>query len=469
MDLRLISAILIGKTIGFFTKLTGGGATAAPGLYALKIDPQLVKKLTKNLNENSIVVSGTNGKTTTSRLIADILSTKFNIIHNRQGSNLLRGIASTLVSQSSLSGKIKQKLAIWEVDEATLPEALINIKPKIIVLLNLFRDQLDRYGEVDTVRNKWQKALSALPKDTVLIANADDPQIAYIAKDFKGKVVFFGINDNKLKLPEISHVADIRHCLNCDSKLEYQAVLSSHLGHYFCPNCNFKRPTPTVFTTNLKFNSDFSTTLKLTLNSQLSPSKKNPPLEETFNYNLPGLYNVYNILAATVIANYFKIYKTEIKKSIANFSAAFGRSEATKIQGKKAKIFLIKNPTGANEVLRVLALKERINLLIALNDNLADGRDISWIWDTNWEILLNKVVSVSVCGIRAWDMALRLKYANFKLSKKMINEDINYSLNFTVKNMDRDESLIILPTYTAMLEIQKVLSKTEKGPKWHED
>lgn len=459
MDLRLISAILIGKTIGFLTKLTGGGATAAPGLYALKIDRQLVEKISKKNQHDSIIISGTNGKTTTSRLLFEILSTKYKIIHNRQGSNLLRGIASTLISQSSISGKIEPKLAIWEVDEAALPQVINSTKPKIVVLLNLFRDQLDRYGETDTTRNKWQKSLSLMAKETVLIANADDPQISFIAQKFKGKVIFFGVNQTKLNLPEISHVADIKHCLNCGSKLEYQVVFSSHLGHYSCPNCSFKRPSPSVSTSNLKFNSNFSTSAGIAINNH----------QLTINYHLPGLYSAYNVLAASAIANYLGIDRADAKKTISSFSAAFGRSEEIIIQGKKAKIFLIKNPTGANEVLRVLALKEKINLLLALNDNLADGRDVSWIWDTNWEVLSNKVKSVSITGVRAWDMGLRLKYAGLKLSKKMINEDINYSLNFTVKNTGQNETLIILPTYTAMLEIQKILAKTGKGPKWHED
>lgn len=459
MDLKLSTAILIGKIIGFLTKLTGGGATAAPGLYAIKIDPQLVRKISQKNQVDSIIISGTNGKTTTSRLLFEILSTKYKIVHNRQGSNLLRGIASTLISQSSILGKIEQKLAIWEVDEAALRQVINSTKPKIVVLLNLFRDQLDRYGETDTIRDKWQKSLSLIPKETVLIANADDPQISYIAQKFKGKVIFFGVNQTKLNLPEISHVADIKHCLNCGSKLDYLTVLSSHLGHYSCPNCSFKRPSPSVSASNLKFNSYFSTSAGIAINNH----------QLTINYHLPGLYNVYNVLAATAIANYLEIERADAKKTISSFSAAFGRSEEITVQEKKVKIFLIKNPTGANEVLRVFAQLNKVNLLVALNDNFADGRDVSWIWDTNWEVLSNKIKSITISGVRAWDMGLRLKYAGFKLSKKMINEDINYSLNFTVKNMRFDETLLILPTYTAMLEIQKYLAKTKKGPKWHED
>lgn len=457
MDLRLVSAILLGKIIGSLTKFMGGGATAAPGLYALKIDAKIIEKLTKNQHINSIVVSGTNGKTTTSRLISDVLSTKFKIIHNRQGSNLLRGIASTLISQTSLFGKTHQNLAIWEVDEAILPETLLHVKPKILVLLNLFRDQLDRYGEVDSLRDKWQKSLELLPKSAILIANADDPQICYITQNFKGKVIFFGVNETKLDLPEISHVADIRYCLNCGSKLHYSLILSSHLGHYSCPNCGFMRPNPDVFATDLKFKPNFSTSANFSINNQHS----------TFNYQLPGLYNAYNILAALSVSLQFKINSKVIRSAIFNFSAAFGRAEEITIQGKKARIFLIKNPTGANEVIRVLAQHHKLNLFIALNDNFADGRDVSWIWDTNWDVLSNKINLVTVSGTRAWDMTTRLKYAGFKLSKKLIDTNINYSLNRLVKSISENELFVILPTYTALLEIKKGISKSERNSEWH--
>jgi UDP-N-acetylmuramyl tripeptide synthase len=312
---------------------------------------------------------------------------------------------------------------------------------------------------VDTTREKWQKSLSAQPKETVLIANADDPQISFIAQNFKGKVIYFGVNEKKLNLPEIAHVADIKYCLNCGEELNYQTILSSHMGHYSCSKCTFSRPSPTVSASNLRFYPDFSTSLKLTLNSQLS----------TFNYKLPGLYNVYNILASISVGDQLKINQKEIKKAIFNFSAAFGRSEQVSIQGKIAKIFLIKNPTGANEVLRVLALKDKINLFVALNDNIADGRDVSWVWDTNWEVLSAKLKSVTVSGIRALDMATRLKYAGFRLSKNRICEDIPYSLNFTLNYLNSHESLIILTTYTALLEIKKEISRQNKGSKWHED
>src|SRR3989338_5266707 len=309
MDLKLLLAIFTGKLIALIIRIFGKtGATAAPGLYALKIDPKLVKKLSKQIQSGSIIISGTNGKTTTARLISTILSKKYNIIHNRSGSNLLRGIASTL------------------------------------------------------------------------IANADDPGISFLTKSFKGKTIFFGISDKQINLPKTANVADIRHCLNCQSNLKYTAILSAHMGHYSCPNCTFKRPNPNIAASNLIFNSDFSTTANLTIDYSLL----------TIHYSLPGLYNVYNVLAAFAVAKALKTDLSIPKKAVHEFSAAFGRFQKIKINDKNIIIFLIKNPPRANEVIRIIGQKDKLNLLLILNDNIADGRDVSWIWDTDWELLSSK-------------------------------------------------------------------------------
>jgi len=457
LDVRLITAITVGKLIALLIGFLGKtSATAAPGLFALKIDPKLVKKLSKQIQFGSIIISGTNGKTTTARLISTILSQRYKIVHNRAGSNLLRGIASTLTSQSSLLGILKSNLAIWEVDEATLPEAINNTSPKIIVLLNLFRDQLDRYGEVDTIRTKWQKSLSKLPKSSTLILNADDPGISFLTKSFKGKAIFFGISDKQINLPKTANVADIRHCLNCQSNLKYTAILSAHMGHYSCPNCTFKRPNPNIAASNLIFNSDFSTTANLTIDYSLL----------TIHYSLPGLYNVYNVLAAFAVAKALKTDLSIPKKAVHEFSAAFGRFQKIKINDKNIIIFLIKNPAGANEVIRIIGQKDKLNLLLILNDNIADGRDVSWIWDTDWELLSSKAKKVQISGTRAWDLATRLKYAGYKLGKNDIYREIYYSIKQALKKLDKKDTLLVLPTYTAMLEVQKSLNKMGVETQW---
>lgn len=452
MDIRLLMAILIGKTISFILKLKGGGATAAPGLYALKIDRNLVKKLSRKIKDGSIVISGTNGKTTTARILSGIASENHEIIHNRQGSNLLRGVASTLIKHSSLKGNIYSDLAIWEADEAALPEIIDQTSPKTIVLLNLFRDQLDRYGEVEAIRTKWSKSISSLPTTINLILNADDPNASFVEKSFKGKPIYFGVEEKKLDLPAVENVADVRFCLNCGTKLNYDPIYSAHLGHWSCPNCNYNRHKPSISASNLRFSPDLSSAIKLTVNSS----------RFTVRYKLPGFYNVYNVLAAASVAFTSGVNTKHVVKSIETFQPAFGRFQKLTLKGKKAVIFLIKNPAGANEVIRTISLQKNSHLLAILNDNIADGRDVSWIWDTNWEVLKDKFNTIVTSGTRAYDLALRLKYAG--MNNIDTHEDINNSLENSLAQLDTKDTLLILPTYTAMLQLQKIL-----GEKWHKD
>ena len=452
MDPKLLLAILVGKTANAILTLTGGGGTAAPGLFALKIDPNLVKKLSKKIKKGSIVISGTNGKTTASRILFDIVSAHHKVLHNRQGSNLLRGVASTFIKNCSITGNLEYDLGIWETDEAALPEIISQTSPNTIILLNLFRDQLDRYGEVEAVREKWAKAILILPQNARLILNADDPHVSFVGKSFKGKPIYFGVEDKKLNLPVVENVADVRFCLNCGHKLNYDPIFSAHLGHWSCPKCPYKRNAPQISASSLKFSPDLSTKLRLSVNRQ----------QLTVNYSLPGLYNVYNVLAAALAARALKIDPETIISSIRNFKPAFGRFQKLNLYGKKAVIFLIKNPAGANEIIRTIAPLKNTHLLTILNDNIADGRDVSWIWDTNWEVLKDKFINAVTSGTRAYDMALRLKYAG--MSNIDTHEDINTSLKMSLDEMKTKDTLLILPTYTAMLELQKIL-----GGKWHEN
>ena len=459
MDLRFTIALIVGKLTAFLLILKGSGATAAPGLYALNIDPDFVKKFSQRVHFGSIIVSGTNGKTTTSRLIYNLLSEKYKIIHNRQGSNLLRGLASTFINNSSILGKLDANIALWEVDEAVLPEIVTSTNPKTVVLLNLFRDQLDRYGEVDSIRKSWQKWLIKIPRSTNIILNEDDPGIKSLEKYAKGKSITFGIQDKEIKLPKTINVSDIKRCPNCGSNLEFSAVFSAHIGHYYCNYCSFRRKIPNVSASGLVFKRGFKTSLTININKKKSK----------LNLNLPGLYNVYNLLAASTVFLTEKIDSSKLIRSLQKFSSAFGRYQSFEINGKKIIIFLIKNPAGANEVLRTISLEDNLNILAILNDKIADGTDVSWIWDTNWEIIASKIKSVSVSGTRSWDLANRLKYAGVNLSNKNVYKQNNYPIGQIIKNMETKDTLLILPTYTALLETQKNLSKLSSQEKWHKN
>lgn len=443
--LKQFLAILIGKLTLLAIKQRKSGGTAAPGLIALKIDPLLLLNLRKKL-KFSIVISGTNGKTTSARMLASILkSAQIPFYHNRTGSNLLRGIASELIKQTNLFGKLESKIGLWEVDEAVLPETINQLKPKIIVLTNLFRDQLDRYGEIDTLAKKWQKALEKAPLDSTIILNADDPIVASLGKKLKNKVVYYGIKDQSIGSGELSHASDATLCPQCCLPLKYEVCFVSHLGIYRCQKCGSIQP-------QVDFKAE---KIKITP-SDLEIKVKN----QIIKVNLSGAYNIYNLLTSFTTASILKIKPLPIIQGYKNFQPAFGRFEKIKIKNKTLNILLVKNPTGFNQVLKTLVQltgEKRISLLIALNDRIADGRDVSWIWDIDIaslnQININRIF---VSGTRYLDMALRLKHANIK--HKISN--IKYLRDAVMTLIDQtDKNLYILPTYTAMLEIRKILNQ----------
>ncbi len=400
-----ILAVLVAKLIHFTVRLFKlGGGSAAPGLIALKIDPELITHLASKIPQN-IVITGTNGKTTTSKLIAHFAKVqKLKIIHNQTGSNLERGIASTLIHSSN------SDLGIWELDEAAFNTVAAKLNPTMIIFLNTFRDQLDRYGEVDSVIKNWEKTISKLKKDTVLIVNGDDTNTKKLASGFKGRVIRFGLETDKIAGESSTDKTAI--------KLNIQAQdidLDGLSGSSF-----------ELKIENLK--------LKISL-------------------PLPGIYNIYNFLAAFAAGLELKLNSGLILDSLKSFTPAFGRAE----KFDHGVIYLIKNPVGATQILHTLVpnLKSGDVLLIALNDQVADGADVSWIWDVDWEKLKLKVVC---SGTRAYDLALRLKYA--EIDEKNITIQPNLEQAFGMASQDLTGKLYILPTYTAMLELQKLLAKS---------
>jgi len=404
-------AVLTGKIIEIVTrKLNIGGGSAAPGLYALKVDPDIVSKLGQKIPLN-IVITGTNGKTTTSRLIAHFAkSAKYRVIRNQTGSNLERGIASALISGY---GK-KYDLGIWELDEAAFNIVTPKLHPQVIVFLNAYRDQLDRYGEVDSVVNKWLETIKKIDKNTVLVINGDDVNTNKLSKAFKGQIIHFGLESNKLfgegKSKEVK-------------KLD---VVAKNLNQNGLDSIMFDFKTA-------------STTLPVKL-------------------NFPGFYNVYNALAAIIAVKSINIDYAKAIKDLTGFTPAFGRFEKVKINSKESYIFLIKNPTGATEVFKTISPHMRKNdtLLLALNDNFADGTDVSWIWDAEFERLKVQNMKVICSGQRAYDLAVRLKYAGFDAEKIVVEDSLKKALKkATISQKGR---LFILPTYTAMLDLQRILT-----------
>ncbi|MBF8250167.1 MAG: hypothetical protein HW400_768 [Candidatus Levybacteria bacterium] len=420
--------IIIGKFFSTFSLLLNAGSGSTwPGHIALSINKNFIKDVLKNSKVKIILIAGTNGKTTTGKLIQTILEkNNFRVFQNEGGANLLNGIASSLLLHSDILGALKYDFAIFEIDENTLPLILKEINnPNYIILLNLFRDQLDRYGEVNIVAQKWQKALSNLTVKTKLILNADDPQIAFLGEKLKSKVSYFGINPTN-NATRAQHASDSTYCPNCGHKLVYDSVYFSHLGNWQCSNCGFKHPQKT-FTSS--------------------------PV-----YPLPGAYNEYNTNAAVLLAELIGVNKKVINFALQNFKPAFGRQEILNVYGKKVQIFLSKNPTSFNESLKTIINLNATNLLIVLNDRIPDGRDVSWIWDVDFDVVKNLRGSISVAGDRVYDIALRLKYDNIPIEDKLIYTDLEDAIFSSLKITPKSETLYILPTYSAMLEVRKILT-----------
>ncbi len=426
MDLLIIA---FGKLFSKIARsLNLGNGSTWPGHLALKINPDFIKIMVDKSNLRVILVAGTNGKTTTSLLLKTILEySGKKVIHNSSGANLLNGIASTLLLNANPGGKINADFVIFEVDENTLIQFLKEIIPDYLILLNLFRDQLDRYGEVDVVAKNWQSVISD-QKKTRLILNADDPQIAYLGKESKN-AVYFGLDDRDATKLTQEHAADSIYCPNCGNKLGYKSIYYSHLGDWSCTECGLKRP-------------------KLNL-SQFS------------HFPLSGLYNRYNTLASVLAAKQIGLSDSDIEIGLRTFKPAFGRQEIMPIQGKNVQIFLSKNPTGFNESLRTVKELGAKNILLVLNDGIADGRDVSWIWDIDTEIVNEFAKQIFISGDRVYDMALRIKYSMKKDSdfeKVKIIPDLKDAIAKGLRETKPDETLYILPTYTAMLNVRKILS-----------
>lgn len=436
--------IFLGKLIIFISRLFNlGNGSTWPGHIALSINPHFIKDMlmTNDQRPKTILVAGTNGKTTTTKLIKSIFrESGKKILENTSGANLLNGIASALISNANIDGQINKDFAIFEIDENTLPLILKEINnPDFVIILNLFRDQLDRYGEVNIIAKRWSEALSKLDERTILILNADDPQVAslslHLSLHLEGVginlegvgIKFFGLDDKNLATAKVQHAADSNYCSKCDSKLNYSAIYYSHLGDWTCLKCGNARP-----------NLDLST----------SPV-----------FPLLGTYNRYNTIAAVLLAQEVGINKNKIISALKDFQPAFGRQETLNINGKKVQIFLSKNPTSLNESLKTISDLKAKNLLLVLNDRIPDGRDVSWIWDVDFEEIAELCkMKIYVSGDRVFDMALRLKYAELPLSETQIYADLKTAINTALKVTPENETLYILPTYSAMLEVRRILT-----------
>jgi lipid II isoglutaminyl synthase (glutamine-hydrolysing) len=430
---------LAARAAGAASRLTGRGGTSLPGKVLLRMEPRAIERLARPLD--SAVLSATNGKTTTAAMAAGILERGGHaLVHNRAGANMAGGVAAALLNGRGDTG-------LFEVDEFWLPQVLAQVRPRALLLANLFRDQLDRYGELETIAERWAAALAATPVEQ-LVLNADDPVVADLGRD--REPLYFGVEDEHMAMAQMQHAADAKHCRRCGAAYVYEAIFMGHLGHYHCPSCGARRPQPAVTAAAIELRGTHSARFEL----------RTPAGSATVELPLPGLYNVYNALAAAALTLALGAPLEDVVAGLQEVAPAFGRAETVQLGGRDLSILLVKNPAGANEVLRTLTLEPgEHDVFAVLNDNVADGRDVSWIWDADFEVLADRVRRVTCSGTRAAEMAVRMKYAGVPLGRIVVHDDLPAGLDAAVA--DGIGPLYALPTYTAMLALRAEL--VERG------
>jgi lipid II isoglutaminyl synthase (glutamine-hydrolysing) len=439
MAFPLSAEIAAARAVASLSRLVGaGGGTTVPGKLLSTFDPGAVDRLAARLPAGSAVISATNGKTTTAAMAAEILRPRFRLAHNSSGANLLSGVASTLLASDHA------ELGLFEVDEAALPEVMQRVRPRAVLLGNLFRDQLDRYGELELVATRWRAAVAALPEETIVVANADDPQVG----DLRARITY-GLDDPRVARPALQHAADSTHCIRCGTPYTYAAAYVGHLGDYRCPNCGHARPHPDVVARAIDLRGLESVEFDLEL----------PDGARRVSLALPGLYNVYNAVGAAALAHALGATADEVAAGLARFSAAFGRFERIAVGDKTLLLLLVKNPAGANEAIRTLVDGGPPRLVVvALNDAIADGRDVSWIWDVDFEPLLEGLDRFVASGDRAAELALRCKYGGLDETRIEVETDLERALDRGLELTPAGGELVVLPTYTAMLALQRVVA-----------
>lgn len=467
MSLRLSAKLAGARVAGAVSRLHGGGGTSLPGKLLLRMQPNAIELLSARLGNGSVVLSATNGKTTTAAMAASVLrASDMAIVHNQAGANMAGGIASTLLAHA----RRDSELGLFEVDEFWLDSLIEQLRPRAIVLGNLFRDQLDRYGELEAVAERWSASVRrGAGAQATLVCNADDAMVADLGRE-RERVLYFGVEDDALVLPGMAHAADAKHCRRCGTPYEFEAVYLGHLGHYRCPGCGQQRPYPRVRASEVVLEGVRGASFHLTT----------PQGDADVRLEFPGLYNVYNALAAAALGVALNVPIDRIVDGLQAARAAFGRAETLQIDGRELCILLVKNPAGANEVLRTLSLENgEHDLLAILNDRTADGRDVSWIWDADFELLGAQVRHVTCAGTRAPELALRFKYAGVDPERIAVEPSLEAALRLALANRPDTEDggtdetqgrrkddqpafcppLYALPTYTAMLDLRELLVK----------
>jgi UDP-N-acetylmuramyl tripeptide synthase len=455
----LIAKLAAARAVGGLARAAGrGGGTSLPGKVLIRLEPRAISELAGRLPRGSIMLSATNGKTTTAAMIASVLERGgIALVHNRAGANMAGGVASTLLAAARGANAIDGEMGLFEVDEFWFDRLAPELEPRAILLGNLFRDQLDRYGELEAIADRWAMAVSKLSSATRVVLNADDPLVADLGRNVAG-TTYFGIEDPAIALPEMQHASDSKHCRRCGAAYAYEAIYLGHLGRYRCPNCGQERPEPAVAAEQIELDGTRSSRFRL----------RTPRGSAELELPLPGLYNVYNALAAAALCLELDIPLDTVIEGLRAVRAAFGRAERIEVGGVELSILLVKNPAGANEILRTLALEhDELDLLAILNDRTADGRDVSWVWDADFELLDGRVRRATCAGTRAAELALRFKYAGVPVERLQVVPELDRALDAAL-SQSASRQLFVVPTYTALLELRDELAARGHVPRFWE-
>ncbi|NLI13053.1 MAG: Mur ligase family protein [Peptococcaceae bacterium] len=449
MGFRLSAAILAGKAAARLSRARGYRGTSLPGLVARKICPAALKDLSAQVRRDIIVVSGTNGKTTTTNMIAGVLEDAgYKVIVNREGSNMISGVTASFVANSAVSAHVDCDYAVLEVDEASMPAVLEETTPKVVLLTNFFRDQLDRYWELDKIIGVINDSIQKLKQSTTLVLNADDPLVAQLRGKTGLPAMFYGLSGHKLARKTNTQTREAKFCPCCGFALVYEFFNYGQLGTYYCPNCVFQRPELQV--------EALGTVSKSNVNCCRIRYKKG---EASLVIQALGLYNLYNALAAFTVGLHLGINVRTILSSLKKYQPVFGRMERFTYKRKPVYLNLVKNPTGFNEALAALCDAEgKKDVFIAVNDNYADSRDISWLWDVDFELLgrEHQAFETFICsGRRAEEMALRLKYANVPVERIAVNNNMRLAIEQVLSGPA--QACYLFPTYTALWPAHKIL------------
>ena len=453
---------------GWSRRLKLGGGTSIGGMVLNRLEPAAMERLASGIGQGCVVISGTNGKTTTARMLRACLQEDGrSVTANAAGANLASGVSAALLeaSRARSSSAAAEELGVFEVDEAAADDVVRRLRPRLVLLMNLFRDQLDRYGELEALVERWKNMVASLGSGTALLLNADDPALAHLCAG-RPNTFLYGLESSVEADRSLAHAADTLRCRSCEERLSHDFVTVGHMGGWRCESCGLKRPAPHFLAADVQLRgfggSTFSIRTRLESQVETNSTSPAPPPEveedaEEIKVSLPlgGLHNVYNALAAAAAAALTGTPSEAVRSGLAGVDAAFGRAEELILKGRRVRLLLAKNPTGVNENVRfVLTDRQPLHILILLNDLTADGTDPSWIWDVDYEPLLERLESLTLGGRRCWDLALRFRYGGAPEGSFSVREGLPDALNTAISATPEGGVLWVLPTYTAMLELR---------------